>query len=145
MRKRMNIQLAIVRACLGDGCRVRLLESGAVIDVRRDSRSVNRDRLRYGYLAAVDLENEPAIVWHWQRAQALIWRPNAVLAVLPEGRLAECQPAPSLPADIGAAPEVWVSLVGDAWEVHDAVLHGHPAHPERLIAWVLDQQVAEHA
>ena len=89
----MNIQLAIVRACLGDGCRVRLLESGAVIDVRRDSRAVNRDRLRYGYLAALHLEFDPVIVWHWQRAQALIWRPNAVLAVLPEGRLAECQPA----------------------------------------------------
>ena len=141
----MNIQLAIVRACLGDGCRVRLLESGDVIDVRRDSRSVHRDRLRYGYLAAVDLEHDPAIVWHWQRAQALIWRPNAVLAVLPEGRLAECHPADGLPADIGAAPEVWVSLVGGAWEVHDAVQHGRPAHPGRLIAWVLDQRVAEHA
>ena len=141
----MNIQLAIVRACLGDGCRVRLLESGDVIDVRQDSRSVHRDRLRYGYLAAVDLESEPAIVWHWQRAQALIWRPNSVLAVLPEGRLAECHTASGMPADIGAAPEVWVSLVADAWEVHDAVLHGLPAHPERLIAWVLDQRVVEHA
>jgi len=141
----MNIQLAIVRACLGDGCRVRLLESRDVIDVRRDSRCVHRQRLRYGHLAAVDLENDPAIVWHWQRAQALIWRPNAVLAVLPEGRLAECHPASGIPADIGAASEVWVSLVGDAWEVHDAVLHGRPVHPERLIAWVLDQRIAEHA
>jgi hypothetical protein len=141
----MNIQLAIVRACLGEGCRVRLLEGGAVIDVRRDGRSADHARLRYGYLAAVDLEQDPVLVWHWQRAQALIWRPNAVLAVLPEGRLVECLPAPSLPADLGAAPEVWVSLVGEAWEVHDAVVHGRPAHPERLIGWVLEQRVAEHA
>jgi hypothetical protein len=140
----MNIQLAIVRACLGDGCRLRLLE-GAVIDVRQDRRSSNRERLRYGHLAAIDLEYGPAIVWHWQRAQALIWRPKAVLAVLPEGRLAECLPPSGVPADIGAASEVWVSRVGDAWEVHDAVLHGRPANPERLIAWVLDQPVAEHA
>jgi len=141
----MSIQLAIVRACLGDGCRVRLLEGGAIIDVRLDHRTGDRRRLRYGFLAAVERTEAPAIVWHWQRAQALIWRPDSVLAVLPEGRLVECRPGLASLAGIGAAPEVWVALVGDAWEVHDAVLHGQPAHPERLIEWVLEQQVAEHA
>ncbi|NTV75472.1 MAG: hypothetical protein HGA66_14880, partial [Holophaga sp.] len=48
----MNIQLAIVRACLGDGCRVRLLETEAQIDVRIDRRASDRTRLRFGYLAA---------------------------------------------------------------------------------------------
>lgn len=141
----MNIQLAIVRACLGDGCRVRLLESGVVIDVQRDRRAGPPVRLRYGYLAAVDLEPIPAIVWHWQRAQALIWRPSAVLAVLPEGRLVECRPAPGLPSDLGVAPEVWVSPGSEGWQVHDTVEHGRPAHPRRLIDWLLEQRVAEHA
>lgn len=141
----MNIQLAIVRACLGDGCRVRLLEGGATIDVRLDHRTGDRRRLRYGYLAAVERTEAPAIVWHWQRAQALIWRPDSVLAVLPEGQLVECHPGRSPLAWTGAAPEVWVTWVAGTWEVHDAVIHGHPAHPERLVQWLVEQPVAEHA
>jgi hypothetical protein len=141
----MNIQLAIVRACLGDRCRVRLLETDAPIDVRLDRRVGDRTRLRYGYLAAVEFAEVPAFVWHWQRAQALVWRAGYLLAVLPEGRLVECHPAHSMPECTEAAPEVWVTLVAGRWESHDTVVHGRPAHPEDLIQWLAEQSIVEHA
>jgi hypothetical protein len=140
----MNIHLGIVRACLGDGCRVRLLEAEVLIDVRVDGRAGDRTRLRYGFLAAVDMAAAPEIVWHWQRAQVLVWRTGSVLAVLPEGRLVECHHSLSTPVWTGAATEVWVTRVGGAWEVHDAVVHGRPAHPEALIQWLAEQPMAEH-
>ncbi len=141
----MNIQLAIVRACLGDGCRVRLLETEAEIDVRIDRRAGDRTRLRFGYLAAVECVEAPAIVWHWQRAQVLIWRVSSVLVVLPEGRLAECHPARSMPECTGVEPEMWVTRVDGQWESHDTVVHGRPAHPEALIQWLVEQPVPQHA
>jgi hypothetical protein len=141
----MNIQLAIVRACLGDGCRVRLLETEAQIDVWIDRRAGDRTRLRFGYLAAVEFAEAPAIIWHWQRAQILIWRSNSVLAVLPEGRLAECHPARWMPECSGAPPEVWVTQVDGRWESHDTVFRGRPAHAEALIQWLVEQPIAHHA
>ena len=141
----MNIQLAIVRACLGDGCRVRLLETEAQIDVRIDRRASDRTRLRFGYLAAIEFAEALAIVWHWQRAQVLIWRASSVLAVLPEGRLVECHPAHSMQVCAGVESEVWVTLIDGRWESHDTVVHGHPAHPEALIQWLAEQPVAQHA
>jgi hypothetical protein len=141
----MNIQLAIVRACLGDGCRVRLLETQAQIDVRLDRRVGDRTRLRYGYLAAVEFSEVPGILWHWQRAQVLIWRAGYLLAVLPEGRLVECHPAHPMRGCIEAAPEVWVTLVAGRWESHDTVVHGRPAHPEELIRWLAEQPLAQQA
>lgn len=141
----MNIQLAIVRACLGDGCRVRLLETEAQIDVRIDRRTDDRTRLRFGYLAAVVLAEAPAIIWHWQRAQVLVWRSASVLAVLPEGRLVGCHPSRSMSEGTGAASEVWVTQVDGRWESHDTVVHGRPAHPDELIRWVVDQPIPQHA
>jgi len=141
----MNLQLAIVRACLGDGCRVRLLETDAQIDVRLDRRAGGRTRLRYGFLAAVDISESPELIWHWQRAQVLIWRDSSVLAVLPEGRIVECHPALSMREGTSAAPEVWVTLVGERWESHDIVLHGRPAHPQVLIQWLTEQPIIQQA
>jgi hypothetical protein len=141
----MNIQLAIVRACLGDGCRVRLLETEAQIDVRLDHRAGDRTRLRFGYLAAVEFAELPAIIWHWQRAQVLIWRISTVLAVLPEGRLVECHPARSMPERRGAESEVWVTQVDGQWESHDTVVRGRPAHPEGLIRWLVEQPLPQQA
>ena len=141
----MNIQLGIVRACLGDGCRVRLLETEVLIDVRVDVRAGDRTRLRYGFLAAVDLAAAPAIVWHWQRAQVLVWRTGSVLAVLPEGRRVECHRPPATLEWTDAAAEVWVTHVGGAWEVHDAVVQGRPTRPEALIRWLAEQSIAERA
>jgi hypothetical protein len=141
----MNIQLAIVRACLGDGCRVRLLENETQLEVRIDRRAGDRTRLRFGYLAAIELAEAPAIVWDWQRAQILIWRASSVLAVLPEGRLVECHPAPSMQEWPGVEPEVWVTRVDGRWESHDTVVHGRPAHPEALIEWLTEQPIAQYA
>jgi len=141
----MNIQLGIVRACLGDGCRVRLLETEVLIDVRVDVRAGDRTRLRYGFLAAVDLAAAPAIVWHWQRTQVLVWRTGSVLAVLPEGRLVECHRSPAMLEWTDAAAEVWVTHVGGAREVHDAVMGGRPTRPEALIRWLAELRIAERA
>jgi len=141
----MNIQLGLVRACLGDGCRVRLLETEAVIEVRVDRRADHRTRLRYGQLAAVEWGVPPALVWHWHRAQVVAWRSGSVLALLPEGRLIECRPAGPLSVAWDAASETWMTQVADHWEAHDTVVHGLPAHPDHLLQWVMAQPIAARA
>ena len=138
----MNIQLGIVRACLGDGCRVRLLETEAWIDLRVDRRVGDRTRLRYGQLAALENGVLPALVRHWCRAQVVAWRSASVVALLPEGRLVDCRPAGPSSITWEAAPEAWVTLVADHWEAHDAVVHGLPAHPAHLLQWVIKQPIA---
>jgi hypothetical protein len=138
----MNIQLGLVRACLGDGCRVRLLETEASIDVCVDRRVGDRTRLRYGQLAAVERSVLPALVWHWCRAQVVAWRSGSVVALLPEGRLVECRAAGHSSIAWDAVPEAWVTQVADHWEAHDAVVHGLPAHPAHLLHWVVEQPIA---
>ncbi len=141
----MNIQLGLIRACLGDGCRVRLLETEAIVEVRIDRRPDRQTRPRYGQLVAVEWAVPPALVWHWQRAQIVAWRSGSVVALLPQGRLVECRPAGHAWLAWEAAPEAWVTQVADHWEVHDSVQHGLPAHPAVLLQWVAEQPVAAEA
>lgn len=141
----MNIQLAILRACLADGCRVRLLGSEAHLDVAIDARTGERPRLRFGHLVALDLAKPPVILWGWQRARVLTWRGNTALALLPEGRLVECHLAGWLPEGPGAEPEAWITRVDRAWELHDLVVHSLPAHPGALIQWCLARPSLQHA
>ncbi len=141
----MNIQLGLIRACLGDGCRVRLLETEAIVEVHVDRRADRQTRPRYGQLVAVVWEVPPALIWHWQRAQIVARRSGSVVALLPQGRLVECRPVGHASLVWEAAPEAWVTRVADHWEAHDSVEHGLPAHPAALLQWVAEQPVAAEA
>jgi hypothetical protein len=137
----MQLDLGIVRSCLGDRCRVRRLEDGSILEVSRDQRSEDRSRLRFGQLVAVVADPAPAIVWRWHRSQVLVLRPRHALVVLPEGRSVSARLAPCLPAEREGLEEVWVTVVEGAWQVHDAVLAGGPAHPGCLLHWLEEQAI----
>ena len=138
----MNTQLGLVRACLQAGCRVWLLESGATLESHGDRRPAGARRLRFGHLVAVELTSSPVIVWNWQRALALEWRDETILALLPEGRLVESRWVASL----NRAPEIWVTRTAEGWEAHDDVLaSGGPAHPDWLLRWWIGQAMATSA
>jgi hypothetical protein len=132
----MNLQLAIIRSCLGDRCRVRLLRDGAPLEAAIDRRRSDRTRLRFGHLVALDLDGPASIVWRWQRGRLLAWQPSALLAALPEGRILWARIGCVDPAALRLATEVWLTRVEAHWEVHDAVLEGRPAHPGALLEWL---------
>lgn len=132
----MNLQLAIVRSCLGDRCRVRLLRDGSPLEAAIDRRRSDRTRLRFGHLVALDLDGPAAIVWRWQRGRQLAWQPSTLLAALPEGRILWARIGCVEPAELRLAAEVWLTQIGARWEVHDAVLEGAPAHPGALLEWL---------
>lgn len=132
----MNLNLAIIRSCLGDRCRVRLLRDGTLLEAAIDRRSTDRTRLRFGQLVALDLDGPPAIVWRWHRGRLLAWQPAALLAALPEGRVIWARIDCVEPAALRRAADVWLTHLGAHWEAHDAVLEGAPVHPEALLAWL---------
>jgi len=132
----MNLQLAIIRSCLDDRCRVRLLRDGSQLEAATDLRRTDRTRLRFGQLVALDLDGPPAIVWRWHRGRLLAWQPAALLAALPEGRILWARIECVEPAALRLAADVWLTHIDLHWEVHDAVREGAPAHPEALLAWL---------
>ena len=132
----MNLNLAIIRSCLGDRCRARLLRDGTLLEAAIDRRHTDRTRLRFGQLVALDLDGPAAIVWRWHRGCLLAWQPSALLAALPEGRILWARIECVEPAALRLAADVWLTQVEAAWEVHDAVLEGAPAHPEALLEWL---------
>ena len=132
----MNLNLAIIRSCLGDRCRARLLRDGTLLEAAIDRRHTDRTRLRFGQLVALDLDGPASIVWRWHRGCLLAWQPSALLAALPEGRIIWARIACIEPAALRQAADVWLTQVEAEWEVHDAVLEGEPAHPEALLKWL---------
>jgi hypothetical protein len=132
----MNLNLAIIRSCLGDRCRVRLLPDGQVLEAAIDRRPADRTRVRFGQLVALDLDGPAAIVWRWHRGRLLAWQPSALLAALPEGRIVWARIGCVEPAALRLAGDVWLTRLSSHWEVHDAVLEGTPAHPEALLEWL---------
>ena len=132
----MNLNLAIIRSCLGDRCRARLLRDGTLLEAAIDRRHTDRTRLRFGQLVALDLDGPAAIVWRWHRGCLLAWQPSALLAALPEGRILWARIECVEPAALRLAADVWLTQVEAEWEVHDAVLEGAPAHPDALLEWL---------
>ena len=107
----MNLQLGIIRSCLGDRCRIRLLDGGATLEVGLDRRAKDRTRLRFGQLVVLGLQPEPAVLWRWHRVQVIVLRPDQVIVALPEGRIVSAAYACCSPADFGRSWEAWVTLV----------------------------------
>lgn len=137
----MNVQLGLVRSCLGDRCRVRLLEDHEVVEVYQDQRSQDRSRLRFGQLVALRTDPTPVILWRWYRCQLLVVRPSHALVVLPEGRTVSARLGVCLPAEDGRYEEAWVTVAGGVWQAHDGVRADSPAHPACLLRWAEAQPI----
>ena len=133
----MKLELAVVLACTESGCQVKPIRNDTLIEARYSPLVKNRIRIQPNHLVAVDTSGDsPEIVWRWIRA-ALIEVDERAVAVVGDihGERGEVTRAPDLPLELNPDDETWVCGTGRAYEVHDLIVDGKPAHPERLLEY----------
>lgn len=134
----MKLELAIVLACSDAGCHVKLLEDDAPIKVRFSSLVQNRIRIQPAQLVAVDTSaNPPEIVWRWLRAAVIELDTEVVIVDDMQGHPARVSRVPDLPLTLALDDEVWVCGTGRAFEAHDVIVDGKPAHPDRVLDYIV--------
>ena len=134
----MKLELAVVLSCSENGCRVRTLKGDTLIEALYASLVKNRIKIQPEHLVAIDVSgNTPEIVWRWIRAAVLEIKASSVDVVGDMGgHRAEVSLVPDLPLELSIDDEVWVCGTGRAYEVHDLIVDGKPAHPERLLNYI---------
>lgn len=134
----MKLELAIVIACSDTGCHVNPLEGDALIEVRFSSLVQNRIMIQPAHLVAIDMSaNTPEIVWRWLRAAVIELNADIVVVDDMQGHPGKVSRVPDLPLTLALDDEVWVCSTGRAFEVHDIIVNGKPAHPNRLLEYIV--------
>ena len=133
----MKLELAIVLACNETVCRVKSLENDAFIEAHYSGLVKDRIRIRAAQLVAIDVsKNPPEIVWRWLRAAVIELNGDMVVVDDMQGHPAKVSRVPGLPLNITPDDKVWVCSTGHAYEVHDLIVDGKPAHPDRLLEYI---------
>ena len=143
MELELKLELAIAEICSPEGCQVNMIADGRSLAARYSALVQDRIKIRPGQMVAVDLSPEyPEIVWRWYRTQVVEVTAEGV-SVNDRGvrQLAAAWVA-GLESDLPTGAEAWVSRLEDTWEIHDRVLNGAPAHPDRLRDLVLPRIAA---
>ena len=134
----MKIELAIVLACTETGCHVRLLENDVFIEAWYSSLVLNRIKVQPNQLVAIDTSaNPPGIVWRWLRAAVIELNADILVVDDMQGHPGKVSHVPDLPLKLALDDEVWVCSTGRDYEVHDIIVDGKLAHPNRLLGYIL--------
>lgn len=76
----MNLQLAIAQECNPDGCQVKLLADGRVLEALYMARMKGRVVVHPGQLVALNMDlASPEISWRWHRLMVVEALPGGVL------------------------------------------------------------------
>ena len=76
----MNLQLAIAETCSPDGCQVKLLSDGRVLDALYLARMKGRVIVYPGQLVALNMDMAvPEISWRWHRLKVIEVQPGGAL------------------------------------------------------------------
>jgi hypothetical protein len=133
----MKLELATVLDCCDIGCRVNLIKSDVIIEARFSSLVQNRIMIQPTHMVAVDVSANPTeIVWRWLRAAVIELKADLVVVDDMQGHPAKVSRVPELSLTLELDDEVWVCGTGRAYEVHDIIVDGKPAHPERLLGYI---------
>jgi hypothetical protein len=134
----MKLILATVLTCGDTGCHVIPLEGDAIIEARYSSLVQNRIMIQPDHLVAIDMNvKPPEIVWRWLRAAVIEFNADIVAVDDMQGHPAEVSRVPDLPLTLAIDDEVWVCGTGSAYEAHDIIVDGIPAHPNRLLGYIV--------
>lgn len=134
----MKLELAIVLACTETGCRVRLLGNKTFIKARYSSLVINRIKIQPAHLVAIDMSaNPPEIVWRWLRATVIELNTDIVVVGDMQGHPGKVSCVSDLPLTLALDDEVWVCSTGRDYEVHDIIVDRKPAHPNRLLGYIV--------
>ena len=135
----MNLKLAISEECNPDGCRVKMLSDGSVLEALYLARMKGRVVVHPGQLVALIMDlATPEISWRWHRL--------VVVEPLPGGALLDERGLRQLPATL--APGLTLELVPGqtvftngnqegACEIHAALVGDQISQPEQFDAVIL--------
>ena len=140
----MNLQLAIAETCSPDGCQVKLLSDGRVLDALYLARMKGRVIVHPGQLVALNMDMAvPEISWRWHRLQVVNVQPGG--ALLDERGLRQLTGtlAPGLTLDL--KPDQTVFTNGNqegSCEIHGVLLGDQIAQPEQFEQVILPRIIA---
>ncbi len=134
----MKLELAIVLSCTETGCSVKPLRDDACIETRYSVLVQNRIKIQAAHMVAIDgSADPPEIVWRWLRAAVIELNQDFVVVVGDmKGHPGKVTLVPDLPLTLSLDDEVWVCSTGRAYEIHDLIVDGKPAHPDRLLKYI---------
>lgn len=121
-------------ACDGDGCSVRLVETGKAIGAAFSPLVRDRIRIRRRQLVAIDTTVEPPqIAWRWFIGEVEAAEPEGISVRRLDQPPGSCRvvsnPPPGI--NVAAGSEVYYGHT-DEWEVAGLVLDDRPADPGQI-------------
>ena len=133
----MKLELAIVLSCTKTGCRVVPMKSNSLIEVRYSSLVQDRIMIQPEQMVALNTDKEtPEIVWRWIRAAVIQVNADVIVVDDMQGHPAKVSIVSQLPLTLSLDDEVWTCGTGQAYEIHDIIVDGKPAHPNRLLRYI---------
>ena len=133
----MKLELAIALSCTMTGCRVIPMNSNSFIEVRYSSLVQDRIMIQPEQMVALNTDKEtPEIVWRWIRAAVIQVNADVIVVDDMQGHPAKVSIVSQLPLTLSLDDEVWTCGTGQAFEIHDIIVDGKPAHPNRLLRYI---------
>jgi len=133
----MKLELALVLACSKTGCRVAPLNNNSNIEVFYSSLVQDRIMIQPGHLVAINMAaNPPQIIWRWIRAAVIELGTDIIVVGDMHGHAGQVTLVSELPLELSLDDEIWTCSTGRANEIHDIILDGKPAHPNRLLKYI---------
>jgi len=133
----MKLELAIALSCSSTGCRVAPLESSGSIEVPYSSLVQDRIKIQPEQMVAINTDtNPPEIVWRWLRAFVIEINKSIIVVDDMQGHPGKVSLVPELPLTLRIDEEVWVCGTGQDFEIHDLIIEGKPAHPQRVLTYI---------
>jgi hypothetical protein len=123
-----------VLACNGDGCSVRLVETGRVMRAAFSPLVRDHVRIRRRQLVALDTSSgPPEIIWRWFIGKVEAMEPDGIAVRRLDQPPGSCRVVSNPPA--GTAPPVGAEVYyghTEDWEVVDVVRNDRPTDPARI-------------
>ena len=133
----MNLLLGVTLSCDETGCQVKLVASGEVLTVNYSGLVQDRIRIQPHQLVAVRRgPTQTEIVWRWIRGRVQEVNDETIGFVDPLGKLGFAVRVPDLPLNLTDGDEIWFCSTDRDLEVHDSIVSGGPAHPQRVLDYI---------
>jgi hypothetical protein len=134
---KMNLELAVTASCTDMGCRVKLIESGEVVETKYSDLVQDRIRIEPKQLVALDTSlHVPEIVWRWVRAKVVEVNVSSVGIKGVSGKVDFASRVAKLSLKMSIGDEVWFCKTDRDLEVHDLIVEEKPAHPDQIIEYI---------
>ena len=133
----MKLELALAVSCNESGCIVRTIRSDIEVEAHYSSKVRGNIRISPGHLVAIDLSTKPPdIKWRWVPVKVNRLEGDRIIVSDEDFKLISVASVEEL--DLGIAPgdSGWVCGMPEDKELHDKIIGGKPANPEKLLRYI---------